>query len=244
MNLQQITLLVSQTAKGGAGMVHIAGQCVTAILENLKLVRDLKMNRVTATLNVAPGGFGPFPLPADYLRTYDMSYPLQTPNGTTQFLTLITMEQWDQEFKGILTADYPYEFATDLSTQAQVWSGGSQGNGTLTSAGNVFIYPASNGQLAITHRYMRNQPDYSLPETNTLAPWFPFSQYLIEAASAMMMGVTGDSRKKEFEDRSEALLHPYLIQEGDEQTAIKEVKLDPRRFHSPRAVRPTKTQPY
>jgi hypothetical protein len=80
-------------------MVALAGQYLNLVLEDLKLNRDLKVNRVTQTLNVNAGTNGPFPLESDYLRTYDMFYPLQGPNGETQFLTPITMEQYDAEFK-------------------------------------------------------------------------------------------------------------------------------------------------
>src|SRR4051812_10214048 len=99
-------------------MVALAGQMLNLVLEDLKLNKDLKVNRVTTTLTLQAGTNGPFPLPIDYLRTYDMFYPLQGPNGMTQFLTPITMEQYDEEFKGTQAANYPYEFATDLSTQA------------------------------------------------------------------------------------------------------------------------------
>lgn len=99
-------------------MVAIAGEMLNLELQELKLVRNLKVNRVTTTLNVAAGSNGPFTLPADYLRTYDMFYPLQTPSGMTQLLNPITMEQYDEEWKGVQVANYPYEYATDLSTDA------------------------------------------------------------------------------------------------------------------------------
>lgn len=129
MQAQQICLLASREAKGGTGMVAIAGQYLNLELEDLKLNRDLKINRVTQLLTIPPGTYGPFALEADYLRTYDMFYPMPASLGATQsgmiiFLNPITMEQFDAEFKSPSVANYPYEFATDLSTQAQVWSGG------------------------------------------------------------------------------------------------------------------------
>lgn len=123
MEAQEICLLASRIAKGGTGMVALAGQMLTLVLEELKLTRNLKMNRVTQTLTLAAGTNGPFNLESDYLRTYDMFYPLATPQGMTQFLTPVTMEQYDSEFKAVQTANYPYEFATDLSTQALATSG-------------------------------------------------------------------------------------------------------------------------
>lgn len=397
MQAKQICLLASQIAKGGTGMVAIAGQGLNAVLEELKLVRNLKMNRVTQTLNVSAGSNGPFLLEADYLRTYDMFFPLAA-NGETQFLTPITMEQYDAEVKFSQTADYPYEFATDLSTQALAASGaagstgvagvtvvspgiytsipavgfsGGVGSGasatahvgitgisgftsgasyalgnlvtlvggtftrpwkamvstvdgsgavlvvqvidygdyiTLPSAGSatttngagagfivnpllfnvssvvvtasglytsapaatlsggggapqgtlsvqfgstatqgggqLYIYPMSATPLAITHRYLKNQPDLVSPETSTTVPWFPHSQYLIDRTAWFVMGITGDDRRDSFLQSTEALLRPYLIMEGDEQQAVQAMRLDPRRFRANRGLRPTKLDPY
>lgn len=104
-------------------MLSLAGEGLNAVLEDLKLVRNLKMNRVTQSVTVQPGTYGPFNLESDYLRTYDMFYPLTTPGGTTQFLSQVTMEQFDAEPKESAASNFPYEFATDLSTQAQGASG-------------------------------------------------------------------------------------------------------------------------
>ena len=241
--LAQICNQAAQVAKA-PGMTAIAGQWLNTVLEELKLVRDLKVNRVTQIVTVTSGTYGPFPLEADYLRTYDMSYPLSQPNGETQFLYPVTMAQWDAEFKGVTTANYPYEFATDTSTQAQVWSGGTQGSGTLTSAGFFNIYPQSNGTLNITHRYMKNQPDYANPQSSSVVPWFPYTLYLITRVAGEMMGTSGDDRRAEYLGEAERMLQPYLCNEGDEQQTVRRVELDPRHFRSNRAVRPTKVLPY
>lgn len=409
----QICLLASQEAKGGTGMVAIAGQYLNLVLQDLVLNRDLKVNRVTQSVTVATGTNGPFALESDYLRTYDMFYPLQGPNGMTQFLVPITMEQYDAEFKATQTANYPYEFATDLSTQAQtpaptlptiitdirvalpsggyltppsvifgttsgsgasalgrlgaigakaiagftglvegqrltvvggifdrpcileimfgglvlgvvdpgsyssipgnpsvvpgnftqtggastintvdangqptnlhplmIWGladpvlvsggvnylpgdlafpqGGVSGvppnvDGTYAitiapatggSAGNFFIYPQSNGQLVITHRYMRNQPDIVTPETSSVVPWFPYQDYLVKMTAARMMGATGDDRQSAYLAECENMLRPHLIMSGDEQQTVQAVRLDPRTFKSNRGLRPVKTNPY
>ncbi|HLZ08310.1 MAG TPA: hypothetical protein VKT80_06980, partial [Chloroflexota bacterium] len=202
--------------------------------------RDLKVNRVTQTLVVQPGTYGPFNLESDYLRTYDLWYPLPTSGGgtsssMTQFLTPITMEQWDAEFKSTSISNYPYEFATDLSTQAQTSSG---------SAGVIWIYPMTSGQINLTHRYMKNQPDIPNPSTSTTVPWFPYTQYLINATAAYMMAVTGDDRKPEYVAECENMLRPHLIMQGDEQQTVHEIKLDPRHFKFKRGLKPTKASPF
>jgi len=258
MQAKQICQLASWEAKGGTGMVAIAGQYLNVVLEDLKRNRDLKMNRVTQFITVGAGAYGPFPLESNYLRTYDLFYPLPVSGGgtsssMTQFLTPITMEQFDAEFKSPSISNYPYEFATDLSTQAQVWTGGLTppntvaglytGIGTQTQAGNLFIYPQSSGSLVLTHRYMIDQPDLVAPESSSQIPWFPFTDYLVKATAARMMGTTGDNRDEAFFARAEKMLQPFLIMEGDEQSAIHEVKLDPRKFKFVRNLKPTKASP-
>ena len=230
-------------------MVAIAGQWLNLVLEDLKLNKNLKINRVTQSITVQPGLYGPFALESDYLRTYDLWYPLPAAGGATnssmtQFLVPITMEQFDAEFKSPSISNYPYEFATDLSTGAQVWSGGTPGAGTLTSAGQLFIYPQTSGQIVLTHRYMRNQPDILAPESSVATPWFSYTEYLVTATAAGMMGVTGDDRSDAYRLRAQDMLRPHLIMEGDEQQAVHELKLDPRRFHFHRGLKPTKASPF
>ena len=40
------------------------------------------------------------------------------------------------------------------------------------------------------------------------------------------------------------MLKPHLIMEGDEQSAVHEIKLDPRKFKSNRSLKPTKVAPF
>ena len=249
MQLRIICDLASGIAKGGHGMAGLAGQYLNLVLEELVLNRDLKVNRVTTTITVVTGRYGPFFLEADYLRTYDLFYQIPAAAGLpassqTLFLNPITMEQFDAEFKSPTQTNYPYEFATDLSTDAQVWSGGTTGSGTKLRAGNMFIYPASNGTLTLTHRYMKQQPVYSLPNVNPIEPWFPYSDYLITATAAKMMRQTGDDRWTATWQQSEEMLRPYLIQSGDEQQTVQNIRLDPRHYRFNRGVKPTKASPF
>ena len=243
MRADQICLQASRIAKGGTGMVAIAGQWLNTVLDDLCRIRNLKINRVTATILITPGQtYGPFDLPANYLRTYDMFYPLPVSGGgtgggsTTQFLVPITMEQFDAEFKSPSITNYPYEFATDLSQEALAAS--------ANLAGQLYIYPQTSGNISVTHRYMIKRDDIVTPETSSTVPWFPQWLYLVNAVAAHMMGTTGDDRHAEYFAMSEKLLAPYLIQEGDEQPAVQSVDLDPRHFHFNRGLRPTKSQPF
>jgi hypothetical protein len=237
---RDICLLASRIAKGGTGMVAIAGQMLTLVLEDLKYNRNLKVNRVTQSLVIPPATYGPFALEADYLRTYDLFYPMPasgggTVSGLTIFLTSITMEQFDAEFKSPSTTNYPYEYATDLSSQVLVAG---------TTAGNLFVYPQTSGQLTLTHRYMKNQPDIASPEASTVVPWFASNDYLVAATAARMMGVTGDGREGEYMAKADKLLAPYLIMEGDEQQTVKNIRLDPRHFRAQQGLKPVKSYPY
>ncbi len=219
-------------------------------------------------LTVTAGSYGPFPLESDYLRTYDLFYPLPTSGGgtassMTQFLVPITMEQFDAEFKSPSISNYPYEFATDLSTQAITTASGIVNAGVIaaggavavpdpavgtivpaSSSGLLWIYPQTSGTLVLTHRYMMKQPEISSPQLNNATPWFPFTKYLIHATAAFVMGVTGDERQAIFEQQAEEMLRPHLIMDGDEQQAVHAIRLDPRTFKFHRNLKPTKASPF
>lgn len=240
MQANQICLLASRIAKGGTGMVSLAGQCLNLVLEDLWLVRDLKVNRVTQYPVIKPATYGPFDLPAKYARTYDMWYPLPTSGGATdssmtQFLAPITMEQFDAEFKSPSISNYPYEFATDLSQEALTAS--------ANGSGYFYVYPQTSGQITLTHRYMVKRDALVTPESSSTVPWFAHTQYLVNATAAQMMGITGDDRAAEYAMKAEKMLAPYLIQEGDEQQAVHNIKLDPRHFHFNKGLKPTKSSP-
>lgn len=234
---QQICTLAAQVAKG-PGFLSQAGMFYNNLLEKLVNERNLKINRVTASIAITVGSYGPFNLEADYLRTYDLFYPMPSTTsvpgntGLTTFLTPRTLKQWDAEFKDLSMANYPYEFATDLSPQA---TGG---------VGLLYIYPQASGTLTLTHRYMIKRADIATPETSTANPWFPNTDYLVKATAARLMMLTGDDRQKDFEDSAEEMLRPYLIMEGDEQETVHNIVLDPARFRTNGRLKSTKNYPF
>jgi len=245
MQASEICLLASRIAKGGTGMVAIAGQMLNLVLEDLVLNKNLQVNRVTQIIQVTPGAYGPFQLEADYLRTYDLFYPMPasgggTSSGITIFLDPITMEQFDAEFKSPSVSNYPYEFASDLSADAQTFDS----NGVLTSAGGIFIYPQTSGVINLTHRYMKKQASILNPQTSTATPWFAFTDYLVQATAGRMMGVTGDDRHDAYMAQADKMLMPWLIMEGDEQQAVHYIRLDPRKFRTNRGAKPVKSYPF
>lgn len=219
--------LVCQICKA-PGMVVQAGQFLNQTLEDLVLHRDLKVNRVLTSVTFGAGTYGPFPLEPQYLRTYDLFY---LENGLPYFLNPISLKEFDREFQAAGLANYPYEFATDLSVEAQTLSGG---------AGWLYVYPESSGQITANHRYMINRPDLLTPETSTVIPWFSDQNYLIEATAARLMAITDDERRPQFMGNAERMLGIHTIMEGDEQAVVHRVELDPRTFNVRRRLKATK----
>ena len=211
------------------GYTALGGRCLNLVLNDLTLHRDLKVNRRFSTFTASAGSNGPFALGSDYLRPYDMYYEV---DNFPYFLFPMGQDQFDALFKDPSLANYPYAYATDLGSSA------------TQSAVSVLIYPQSNSQLTINHRYMVNRPDIPNPETSAVIPWFQDQDYLVHATATRIMKITDDSRWESFVAQGEAMLKLHLITEGDEQQVVKSIKLDPQRFRLNRALRPTKTNPY
>jgi hypothetical protein len=230
LQAQQIVALACQIAKC-PGFIQQGGQFLNMTLEDLWLHRDLKINRFTETIAVQANNYGPFTLPQNYQRTYDLFFEQ---NNLPYFLNPISTKEWDQEFKDPSIANYPYEFMTILFDEVTALQQNPP------SAGNLFIYPQSSGLIELTHRYMVKQPDITTPETSTVIPWFPDQDYLITATAARLMQITDDSRRDKYLQDMDKMLRIQLIMEGDEQQVVKSVMLDPRRFHSNRTLKPTK----
>lgn len=229
INATNICTLARTIAKC-PGYTSQSGQCLNLVLNDLVLHRNLKMLRQTTTINITIGSNGPFTLPTNYLRVYDLFY---TVNNFPYFLFPMSQEQFDQLFKDPSIANYPYAWATDLSA--------TQVPGTAAS---LYIYPQSNTALALTLRYMVNMPDITTPESATSTPWFPDQDYLIHATAMRLMKLTDDARYDDYFAKGEKMLETHIIMEGDEQQVVKEIRLDPQRFHQNRNLRPTKLNPY
>ena len=211
------------------GFTQQGGQYLNLTLNDLVLHRDLKMNRVQTSITVQIGSNGPFTLPTDYLRTYDLFY---TVNNFPYFLFPMSQEEYDALFKDPSIANYPYAYTTVLTNQA------------TQTAGQLFIFPQSTSALSLTLRYMINRADIATPESSSSVPWFPDQDYLIHATATRLMKETDDARQDSFEKQGEDMLRLHLIEEGDEQKVVKSIKLDPQRFHVNRSLRPTKLNPY
>lgn len=212
------------------GYTQQGGYYLNLALRDLCLHRDLKLLRQAETISVTAGVNGPFSLPANYLRTYDMFY---TVNNFPYYMFPITQKDYDQLFKDPSIANYPYCYTTDL-TATQV--PGSQPA--------LYIFPQTTTALSITHRYMIEMADISSPESSADVPWFPDQEYLIIATAIQLMRETDDARVESFEKRATDMLRLHLIMDGDEQQTPHEIGLDPRRFRVNGKLRPIKLNPY
>ena len=212
------------------GFTSQGGQDLNLVLNDLVLHRDLKINRKNSSVSVTSGSTGPFNLPADYLRTYDLFYSI---NGQPFFLKPASTEQYDAEFQSAGVANYPYEYSTDLQPQAATPD---------TGIALLYIYPQTNAALTLTHRYMIRRADIATPASSSSIPWFPDQDYLIHATAVRLMKLTDDERYDKFNTDAENMLRTHLIMEGDEQKVVKEVRLDPRRFRIHPRLRSTKVQ--
>ena len=129
---------------------------------------------------------------------------------------------------------------TLLGVADQSWSGVPQ-QSTLLSPGTLWVYPQSSGLITLTHRYMQVQPVYQNPQSDTQnVPWFEDQDYLTLATATRLMMLTDDTRYDKYVERCGEMLKRHLIMEGDEQKVVKSVRLDPRRFHTNRSLKPTK----
>ena len=214
------------------GFTSQGGRALNLVLSDLVLHRNLKVNLVSTTIPVIANSNGPFLLEADYLRTYELMYYI---NDQPYFLRPSNRQQFDSEPNKSTTANYPYEWASDLSPEAL---------SPDTGCGQLFIYPQSNQNLTLQHRYFVQRADLTMPETSAVVPWFSDQDYLIQATAARMMRVTDDARYPLFMASCEKMLESHLVMEGDEQQVVKEVILDPRRFRVGGSLKSTKVEPW
>lgn len=229
ISAQQIVNDACQISKA-PGFTAQGGRSLNLVLNDLCLHRDLKMLRTQESISVGAGSNGPFNLPANYLRTYDLFF---TVNNFPFFLNPMTQEQYDQMIKDPSIANYPAWYTTDLSAEQVA---GSQPT--------IQIWPQSNSAISLTHRYMINMADIATPESSSTVPWFPDQEYLKKATALKLMDYTDDERAERFRKECEEMLRTHLIMEGDEQKTVKSIRLDPARFRIYNRIRPTKLNPF
>jgi hypothetical protein len=228
LSAAQIIVDACQIAKC-PGYLSQGGRALNLTLNDLAMHRNLKVNLETSTITVPANSNGPFNLEANYLRTYDMFFLV---DGEPYFLDPCSLREIDAEMQTLGLANYPYEWASDLSGVPSV------------GYGVFYIYPQSNNQITLTHRYYLKQTEMVAPETSSAVPWFEDQDYLIHATAMRLMRITDDERYFPFEAKAEEMLRKHLMTEGDEQQVVKEIKLDPRRFRIRGNLKSTKQDPW
>jgi hypothetical protein len=112
---------------------------------------------------------------------------------------------------------YPTLYATVLSLQD-------------SAVPLMVVYSPPQSNYPVTMRYRRQMPDIASPQTSASVPWFPYTQYLIEATAANIMRITDDDRWEKFEEKRLATMSRILKMANDNSGRAKTVKLDQRRF--------------
>lgn len=211
------------------GFLAQGGRALNYVLDDLSLHRNLKVNLINSTINLPAYSNGPLHLESNYLRTYDLFFNIQ---GEPYFLNPCSLKEFDAEVEQNAIANYPYEFATDLS-------------GVPTAGyGLMYVYPQSSTAVTMTHRYYLQQAQITTPESSNTVPWFSDQDYLTTATAMRLMRISDDDRYENFLADCDRMLLKHLVTEGDEQQVVKSVQLDPRRFRVGGSNRPTKLDPF
>ena len=228
LQAQQIVSLACQIAKC-PGYTTQAGQFLNNRLQSLAQDYDFDVIRKTYNFNFntsATGlgyaaGCGPNPMPSDFLRAHKKG-ALYMISQVPYTMVGVKQSEFDQFVQQAGNASYPSMFYVDVSP---LGSGG---------VANLYVWAPASGAYPATVRYNPIMPDIVTPASSTDVPWFPNSQYLIDAVASDLMGITNDDRRepgRSFSPQAvEETLRLYLKMKDDPETAVKRVGLDPRRF--------------
>lgn len=232
----QLCSLCCEDAKT-PGYTRQAGLFLNLILGDLCRAWDFEVAANTFYGNFNPGltaplgnsiyGSGPYPLPKDFLRWKDDKSFFWTLPGTgvTYPEIMCDLSEFDLMVQQAGTQSYPYMVATDLSVSDAV----AQQLPAL-SAGAFYVYAPPSGSYPYQGRYYSQMPDIQSPETSSTVPWFPHQGYLRKMLSAMLMGISDDSREHQWMNDAGEMLREYLLLKDNRSNRASTVKLDRRRF--------------
>ena len=222
-------------------MINQAGQLLNAILQDLCQDYDLEAARKTTILTLTPTatavgsplplGSGPYALPTDYLRARK-GMVFYTFQGVPYFMVPMDLSEYDALVQQQGFNDFPRDFTTDMAV----------------SPPNLFVWPPTSITTPMTVRYYSQMADIGLgaygasdnqpPQTSTVVPWFPNTNYLVTRLAGEMMKIADDSRCESFlssdADRcpggAGSILRHYLQMKDDPEGKTNVVKLDRRLF--------------
>jgi hypothetical protein len=225
LQAQQIVSLACQIAKG-PGYVSQAGQFLNTILQALAQNYDFEVIRktynftfnTTSTGNGYVPGCGPNPMPSDFLRAHKKG-AFYMISGVPYTMIGYEQNEFDQFVQQAGNQAYPYAFYIDVSTAPM----------------GLYCWVPAAGAYPATVRYNPQMPDIQSPESSTVIPWFPNTDFLINAVAARVMALTDDTRVQPGGSHSPIALadelDKYLKMKDDpESSGVKRVSLDRRLF--------------
>lgn len=225
LQAQQIVSLATQIAKC-PGMVIQAGQFLNNVLQSLAQDYDFEVIRKTATFNFNTtgtgngyvAGCGPNLMPSDFLRAHKKG-AFYYISGVPYTMIGYEQNEFDQFVQQAGNAAYPYAFYIDVSKTPM----------------ELYCWVPAAGAYAATVRYNPQMPDISSPETSSTVPWFPNTDYLINATASSLMGITNDDRRNPGgafspQATSDQLLAYLKMKDDPESASPKRVTLDRRYF--------------
>lgn len=244
---QQIVSLACQAASL-PGFTSQAGQWLNVILQELCQTYDLDVNRGTFNFNFNVGltsstiypnmtaGGGPYTLPSDWLRAI-RDEVMWFNQGVPYPMIACDIGEFDAMVQQAGNQAYPYLFATDLSQSPPL----------------AVIWPGASGAFQAMARYYRQQPDIGSgtapvngnswspgstpPESSSVIPWFPNSEYLLLRLTGEIMRLNADPRADSFladtPTGAIGVLRRFLNLKDDSSNRAKRVTLDRRRFGRP-----------
>jgi hypothetical protein len=225
LQAQQIVSLSTQIAKCPA-YTSQAGQYLNNVLQSLAQNYDFEVIRKSFTFNFNTSstgngytpGCGPNLLPADFLRAHKKG-AFYMISGVPYTMIGYEQSEFDTFVQQAGNQAYPYAFYVDVSKTPM----------------ELYVWVPAAGAYPATVRYNPQMPDIVTPETSTTVPWFPNTQFLINAVASELMGITNDARRApgaEFSEQAiDGQLAKYLKMKDDPESAgTKRVTLDRRFF--------------
>jgi hypothetical protein len=229
LQAQQIVSLACQIAKC-PGYTAQAGQFLNNILQSLAQNYDFDVIRqsfnftfnTTATGNGYVPGCGPNPMPANFLRAHKKG-AFYMISGVPYTMIGYEQNEFDQFVQQAGNQAYPYAFYIDVAPMS------------LGLPANLYCWVPAAGAYPATVRYNPQMPDIVSPQTSATIPWFPNTDFLINATACGLMGITNDDRRQPGGAFSlpalDEQLDKYLKMKDDpESSGVKRVSLDRRLF--------------
>lgn len=206
------------------GYGTLAGQLLNNILDDLCRNYDFDVAKDTFSFafnTSLAGGAGPFPLPADFLRS-DPNDVFYTISGVPYVMIAIGNAAYDAQVQTPGFNSYPYYYTTNMDVvppTMQVW-------------------PPASGAYPVTMRYRKLMPSVATPESDATVPWFPYQTYLRQQLTGELCQLTGDTRAAEMLGDDEratpngagVVLRKYLKLKDNNAITQKSVQRDRRRF--------------